>query len=287
MSIHKISIVLAILAISVTSCQQEDFGGPGTPSSPIESGSVVSLTTTRADGMVGIAVDAPATLRAGVWIDLDGDGKRAEDGSEDITAFNIYRDYKLATAKQSVSVYGDITYFAAASNELSALDVSGNPSLQTLNVPLNGLYTLDLSKNTALVRLDVSGNRLSSLNVSQNNALTTLWAFDNQLSTLDVSRNSALAFLDVSGNSLTSLDVTKNAELSRLLCYNNQLSVLDISQNSKLNRLWAFDNPFSADETDRIIASLQAVSQGDLWLSIDPIAAEKANALALKGWTAN
>lgn len=270
MSIHKISIVLVILAISVTSCQQEDFGGPATPFSPTESGSVLSLTTTRADGMVGIAVDAPQAARAGVWIDLDGDGKRAENGSEDITAFNIYRDYKLATANQSVSVYGDITYFAAASNELSALDVSGNPFLQTLNVPLNGLSTLDLSKNTALLRLDVSGNRLSSLNVSQNMSLTTLWAFDNQLSTLDVSRNSALAFLDVSGNSLTSLDVTKNAELARLLCYNNQLSSLDISQNNKLNRLWAFDNPFGDAEMEKLLTSFKKVTNPDLWISNQP-----------------
>lgn len=286
MGIRKIYIVLAVIAIAVTGCMPDDMGEPGGSLAPGGSGSVVSFVTGRADGLMSLAVDAPQAARAGVWIDLDGDGVRAGDGTEDITAFGAYRDYEVASGLKAISVYGDITYFAAASNELTALDVSRNPFLETLNVPLNRLALLNLSANTVLSRLDCSGNNLASLNVSQNKLLVSLWVFDNQLSTLNVSDNTTLAFLDCSGNKLTALDVTKNSELVRLLCYNNRIPSLDISQNGKLNRLWAFDNLFSVDETARIIDALQEVSQGDLWISTESLSAGQAEILAAKGWAA-
>lgn len=287
MGIQKIYIVLVMMAIVVTGCMQDDFDELGGGSAPGESGSVLSLATGRTDGLVNLAVDAPQAARSGVWIDLDGDGVRAGDGMEDITVFGAYRNYKFASGLKAISVYGDITYFAAASNELTALDVSRNPFLETLNVPLNRLGSLDLSKNTALARLDCSGNSLPSLDVSQNRSLVSLWAFDNRLSALNVSGNTALAFLDCSGNKLATLDVTQNSELVRLLCYNNQISSLDISQNGKLNRLWAFGNLFSADETARIIDALQEVLQGDLWSSAELVSAGQAEILAAKGWMLN
>lgn len=284
MRIQKIFIAFTVLATLVTGCIQDDFGVPGGVSVPGESGSVIILSSGRTDGMVTLAVDAPLTARSGVWIDLNGDGIRAEDGTEDIEVFNVYQDYKLLTDKKNVSVYGDITYLAAVSNELTALDVSRNSSLQTLNVRLNQLSALDVSKNSALIRLDCSSNNLTSLDVSQNKSLVSLWTFDNQLSELNMSGNTNLAFLDCSNNKLSALDVTGNKDLIRLLCYKNQLSSLDLTQNVNLGRLWIFDNPISTKEMERIITSLQKVANGSLWIANEQIAAGLEEQLIEKGW---
>lgn len=264
MRIQKISIAFVALAIAVTGCMKDDFADYTKGGLLNESGSMVSLVTGRADGVISLSVDAPAQVRTDVWIDLDGDGKRAENGTEDVKVFNAYREYTLSAGVKSISVHGDITYLAAASNKLTAVNVSTNPHLATLNVLLNNLTTLDLSKNSALVRLDCSGNNLASL---------------------DVSYNATLAFLDCSGNQLSILDISKNKEMVRLLAYNNKLTTLDISQNSKLNRLWLFGNPLSDKETERIISSLGSMAIGYLWLTNEPLSNDLAQAATAKGWT--
>jgi Leucine-rich repeat (LRR) protein len=273
-----------MLAIAVTGCQPDIIDGFHVDDATEDSGSVITMATGRADGIVNLSVDAPARTRFGVWIDLDGNGERAEDGAEDVKVFNAYQDYILASGLKTVSIYGDVTYLGCTSNELTALDVSRNPSLVTLHTPLNRLTALDISKNAALTGLDCSGNSITAIDVSNNTALVSLWCFNNELSTLNLSNNADLAFLDCSGNKLSTLDVSKNEQLARLLAYNNELTSLDISQNSRLNRLWLFGNPFSDDETERIIGMLREVSQGDLWISGMPPGDGQAEALAAKGW---
>lgn len=280
-----IFIAFAALAIAVTGCMKDDFDDYGQGKLSNESKSTVSLVTGRTDGAISLSVDAPEAARPGVWIDLDGNNKRAADGTEDVKMFNVYQEYTLAAGVKSVVIHGDITYLAAASNKLTAVNVSANPYLTTLNVPLNNLTALDLSKNSVLERLDCSGNNLAALDVSQNRALVSLWVFGNELASLDVSNNVALAFLDCSGNQLSALYISKNKEMMRLLAYNNKLTALDISQNSKLNRLWLFGNPLSDKETERLVSSLGSVPTGHLWLTNEPLGDALAQAVTARGWT--
>ena len=124
-----IFIALLALVIFVTGgCMNEEIEGFNSPNEiATENSSVITLTTDCLDGTVNLSIDAPENKRSQLWIDLDGDGVRAEDGTEDITVFNSYQDYPLAPGLETVSLYGDIAYLAAASNELTAIDVSANP----------------------------------------------------------------------------------------------------------------------------------------------------------------
>lgn len=264
----NILIALIALVALATSCMNEEIEGltnknEATP----ETSSVITLTTDRVDGIVSLSVDAPQNKHSQLWIDLNGDGVRAEDGSEDISALNSYQDYSLAPGLKTVSVYGDITYLASASNELTTIDVSRNPHLTTLNAPLNKLTELDVSKNSALTHLDCSGNNIRTIDVSQNRALVSLWAFNNNLTQLDLSNNAELVFLDFSGNQLNSLDVSRNRELVRLIGFNNQLTSLDISNNDKLNRIWLFGNSISDREIEQITNVANTMTNVDLWIA--------------------
>lgn len=264
----KILITFIVLATIVTSCMNEEIEGfTNQGEAAAESSSVITMITDRADGIINLSIDAPESKRSQLWIDLNGDGVRAEDGTENISLFNSYQDYSLAQGLKTISVYGDITYLANASNELTTIDVSRNPHLTTLNAPLNKLTELDVSKNSALAHLDCSGNNIRTIDVSQNRALVSLWAFNNNLTQLDLSNNAELVFLDFSGNQLNSLDVSRNRELVRLIGLNNQLTSLDISQNSKLNRLWLFGNPLSIQETEHIVSNTKEMGEVDLWIA--------------------
>ena len=232
-----------------------------------ESSSVITMIADRADGIINLSIDAPENKRMQLWIDLNGDGFRAEDGTEDISVFNSYQDYTLAPGLKTISVYGDITYLASASNELTAIDASRNPHLITLNAPLNKLTSLDVSNNSALTHLDCSSNNIQTLDVSQNRALLSLWSFNNNLTELDISNNSDLLFLDFSDNQLSSIDISKNRELMRLIGLNNQLTSLDISQNNNLNRLWLFGNQLTDKEIVHIMNNVKEVGGLDLWIA--------------------
>ena len=264
----KTLITLIALVAIVTSCMNEEIEGlTNKNESATETSSVITLTTDCVDGIINLSVDAPHNSQANLWIDLNGDGERAQDGTEDIKVFNSYQAYRVTSGLESVSLYGDITYLGSASNELTAIDISENPYLTTLNVPLNKLSVLEVSKNSALTHLDLSGNNIHALDVSQNRALVSLWVFNNSLTQLDLSNNSNLVFLDFSGNQLSSIDVSKNNELVRLIGFNNQLTSLDISQNDKLNRLWMFGNPLSNQEAENIIRMTKEVGDIDLWIT--------------------
>jgi hypothetical protein len=253
--------------MAVTACQSDFINVVPVDETVKETASVITMVTGSADGVISLSMDAPAQARFGVWIDLDGDGARAGDGTEDVTLFNAYQDYTLSGRVSTVSIHGDITYLGVASNELMAIDISGNPFLTTLNVPMNRITAIDLSSNPALKRLDISENDIALLDVSSNLALESLWVFNNKLSSLDVSNNINLTFLDCSGNELSNLDISDNIRLTCLLAYNNRLSSLDASRNLNLNRLWLFGNSFSDDETSRLTAILKEVVKGDMWIS--------------------
>mgnify|MGYP001002082299 CR=1 FL=1 len=287
MRISNKYILLLIFAIFATSCIHDDFEIVGDDRTPLESRSLISFVTERSGGIISLSIDAPVQDRFNVWIDLNNDGIRSGNGAEDITVFNKYQDYQISLGVNKVTLHGDITYLAAASNELITINISKNPFLKILNVPFNRLTSIDLSKNTALVNLDCSDNNINSIDLSHNKSLETLWVYNNQLTTLTVSDNTALTFLDCSGNQLKKLDLSNNSELVHLLCYNNQLSSLDISQNNMLNRIWAFDNPFSTNESVSLIGSLQKVSQGDLWISNELLSTEQLDILTKKGWEIN
>lgn len=111
-------------------------------------------------------------------------------------------------------------------------------SLNTLDCSFNGLTSLDLSKNTALKKLDCNNcASLSRLNVSKNSSLTELDCYSCKLKSLDVSKNKALTHLDCGFNKLTSLDVSKNTALTYLGCNTENLKSLDISNNKALKDL--------------------------------------------------
>lgn len=264
-NIYSVSILL--LGVIIVGCSH-DFGDDLlSEGEAFTEGSVITLTTTTSDGTIKLSLDALVEARNDVWIDLNGDGIRDKDAIEDVKVFNVYQKYTLPADKNSVKVYGDITYLAAVSNNLIGIDITKNQTLTTLNLSQNNLSSVDLSSNPALKVLDLSGNQLVSINLSVNSALETLWVFNNRLKELNVTSNKELTFLDCSGNELTGLDLSNNNQLVRLLCFNNRITSIAIPQNNRLERFWSFGNPLNGDEIQKINSKLNRNIAEDFWIS--------------------
>ena len=127
-------------------------------------------------------------------------------------------------------------------NQLTELDVTGNPALSSLDCSDNQLTELDVTSNPALSSLSCSSNQLTELDVTGNTALTSLYCINNQLTELDVTGNQALTGLFCRYNQLTELDVTGNKALTELYCDDNQLTELDVTGNTALTELYCSDN---------------------------------------------
>ncbi len=151
--------------------------------------------------------------------DTDADGEISEDEAKAVTAI----DCSLGGLTSLVG----IEYFS---------------NLETIDVSLNKITSLDLSHSPKLTDVTVNGNKLQSLNLSGLSQLKTLNCSDNKLGTLDVSESAGLTSLICSGNELGTLNLRTNKALTELQCSNNNLTALDLKNNTALELLYCRKN---------------------------------------------
>jgi len=173
-------------------------------------------------------------------VDTDGDSLISYDEAEAITDLNInnYWTSIRIVDLSGIEAFANLTELDVSVNSLTSLDISKNNALSVLKCYSNQLSSLDVSSNDHLTELSCFGNELSNLNISNNNVLSVLDCQINELTALDVSNNSALTELDCGRNELTSLDVAHNIHLTELWCSSNELTTLDVSNNTELRILW-------------------------------------------------
>ncbi len=192
---------------------------------------------------VDVAIDATnfpdANFRAHVEdYDLDSDGVLSQAEADAVTSMDVQGE--------SIADLTGIEYFTqlreleCGDNELTALDLSGNPQLAILYCYLNELTALDLSGNPQLAYFYCAANQLTALDVSDNLQLIDLSCGENMLTELDVSSNSQLQYLECVDNKLTELDVSNNPWLMELNCSRNLLTHLDLSNNDRLWDLYCY-----------------------------------------------
>lgn len=138
---------------------------------------------------------------------------------------------------EGIAYFEKLDSLKCTDNELTTLDVSGNPLLYELHCWNNQLTGLDLDANTKLWYLYCSNNKIDSLDVSKNVNLMKLSCASNKLTSLDLTSNPLLGYVECQYNALTTLKIGTNAKLLSILCNKNQLTSLDVSLASNLETL--------------------------------------------------
>lgn len=131
-------------------------------------------------------------------------------------------------------------------NKLTQLDFSHNPKLQYVNCVFNTLKTINFSGCSDLRWVECNMNQLSELNLSEAPELEYVSCYLNGLKALDVTQNKKLKQLLCQFNKIEDIDIRQNKELEAFTISNNLLQGLDFSQNSKLNKIWAENNNLSS-----------------------------------------
>ncbi len=108
----------------------------------------------------------------------------------------------------------ELTSLSCNYNRLTFLDVSNKPKLRALSCEYNYIEELNITGNTSLEWINVRTNLLTGLDTADNVKLKVIEAFDNKLETINISTLSDLEFLNVADNKLTGLDLSQNTNLS-------------------------------------------------------------------------
>jgi len=226
----------------------------------------ITLTTTKNKGeMISLLINAAAEDRADVWIDLNNNG--IEDSGEADIEFTKNKGYPLGA--QTITIYGKVTSLVCSDNRLKALDVSKNSALWRIDCDNNQLTSLNLSNSIELFRLYCGNNQLTSLNFSNNPKLEWLWCPDNQLTSLNVSNSTELLYLCCDNNQITSLNLSNNPKLEDLWCCGNQITALDVSKNTNLRHLGCYNNSIYGSNMTALVNSLptrNAGKEGDFYV---------------------
>lgn len=191
---------------------------------------------------------------------LEADGEVTAEGlnpSTIVVGGDKPTEYTLTA--QDVVLKGDITGLMIPEGGISEINVSGMPSLASIDIKENSIQKFDFSKNNALesiilnscysseitlpeeggtlTDLDLRYNSFKSINLAPYTELNSCDLSDNDLQTVDVSANEELEYLYVGGNRLKSIDVSHNTMLSELVTDNNEITALDVTALEDLTYL--------------------------------------------------
>ena len=213
----------------------------------------IVLTTQKAVGeKISLVINVAEADEAGVWLDLNGNGKWDEGIDQKITRFFQNIEYTLKA--QTFRIYGKVNSIDCTYNELTMVDISHNPALTKLfaydnNLPsiahLDQLKELGIDTHTLLASSlpqgltylaikETEGAPLSTINTSPFTELKTLDVYCKSLKSLDLSRNEKLIYLYISNTGLTELDLSHQPNLYRLYVSRTPLTKLNIAGNRAL-----------------------------------------------------
>ena len=151
-------------------------------------------------------------------------------------------------------------------NKLTEINTEALANLRALNVEVNNITALDVTKNTKLEYLNAGRNALTSINaaglsnlknltVSNNDALAelslsglpslmNLWAGWTALTSVDIAANTNLVTVALNDTKVTALNTAANSEKLRgVRIDNSAVTTYDMSANSNLAYIFADGNP--------------------------------------------
>lgn len=192
-------------------------------------------------------------------IEAVGLGIKSMKGIEYFTALEYLTCDGNELTELDLSGNPELRGLSTNNNQLSSLNVSNNPKLYQVWLSFNFLTEADFTQNPELAILDCRHNLLTSLNVSDNPNLISLafgnfeeWEKDvskwegNRIRTIDLSNNLLLENLSCEGNEMESLNISGNTSLKTLYCGWNNISALDISNNPLIMHLDCGGNNLTA-----------------------------------------
>ena len=169
--------------------------------------------------------------------DADHNSSFSQNEIAEITEIDCtYKNHQAAPNDQKISLltgienFVNLTRLTCSYNNLTSLDLSGNPALTYLQCDHNNLVSLDISKNPVLDEVDCSYNELESLDFSNNPMIKRITCDNNKFSSLNVSANKNLQHLYCTTGMdtktpVTELDISGCTSLENIVANFNSVDI--------------------------------------------------------------
>ena len=209
----------------------------------------VTIVTVEPEGVAINATNFPndifRSIVAGTQIDKDADGYLSTAEIAAVTELDVHWE--------SINDLTGVEHFTA----LTSLDCS-----------YNGLYALDVSKNTELTSLDCSINYLSALDVSNNNKLKVLSCYAN-----DINGESMLALVNslptVTGGKLYVLDLKTTLTVEDNVITESQVNIAKSKGWTVYQKNGKDWEEYTGSEPSAVSSIEVSAEEKGLWYSLD------------------
>ena len=194
----------------------------------------------------GALDDYVPTANINVITILDIGGKNIADltGIEDFTALTDLYCWVNNISLLDMSGNPNLVYLEARENQITTVNVSSNPNLEFLRLDTNNISSINLSSNPNLETLSLSNNNLSNIDLTSNLNLGILSIHNNTgLSSVNISANTQLIELYINKTNISSLNLNSNINLVNLDISNTFLAGIDLSLNVNLEILSSIEVP--------------------------------------------
>ena len=165
--------------------------------------------------------------------DLNSDGELQESEAKDIFALQS-NGLNIETV-EGIQYFSNLVNLKLIDNNLTALDVSNNLNLRSLECQGNSINELELAPE--LEFLNCSQNNLTDISLGDSPKLKVVSCHSNSLDYIEVSNLWQLEALDCSNNEIDAIVLENNAQLEFLICAENNIDLLDLAANPDLEYL--------------------------------------------------
>ena len=163
------ALALLVVTTVLVSCSKDNNSNPD-PNNPKGTPYMIFTTDKKVGSEITLTIDAKEADKKDVWVDLNNNG--VYDSGTDVRLSATTAKYRLQG--NTVRVYGKVTLSKCDRNEVTSLDVTRNTALERLDMSHNKIKEVNLRNNTELVYLKVSALPLEGLDLTANKKLTEL-----------------------------------------------------------------------------------------------------------------
>jgi hypothetical protein len=163
------ALVLLVATTVLVSCSKDNNSNPD-PNNPKGTPYMIFTTDKKVGSEITLTIDAKEADKKDVWVDLNNNG--VYDSGTDVRLSATTAKYRLQG--NTVRVYGKVTLLKCDRNEVTSLDVTRNTALERLDMSHNKIKEVNLRNNAQLTYLKVSNLPLVGLDLTANKKLTEL-----------------------------------------------------------------------------------------------------------------
>jgi|GEM_PF-6052970 len=168
-----------------------------------------------------------------------------------------------------IEAFTSLTELSIWNNQISAIDLSNNTSIEGFYCNDNNISNFDLSYLSNLTFINIDRNNTEDLILGNHPNLEFISSSQNNLQSINLLDSPNLKSLDLNGNEIANLDFSSNLFLRDLYANDCSIETLNITNNTDLINLHVYLNQIEELDITNNLLLEQLIVQSNLLTTLD------------------